>query len=135
MPDPMTADPDGPLLHEALDTLSLEFAGGGLQSRMRLLEPCALDLAYTRTMMGFLLWQPAPRRVVMIGLGGGSLAKFCHRHLKRTAIEVVENNPQVIALRGRFRIPRDSRRFAVVEADGAQFVRSGAAPCEVLLVD
>ena len=36
--------------------------------------PFALELDYTRCMMAFLLFHPAPRRALMIGLGGGSLA-------------------------------------------------------------
>ena len=37
-------------------------------------------------MMGFLLFKPQPRSIGMIGLGGGSLAKFCYRYLSRTRI-------------------------------------------------
>ena len=50
-------------------------------------------------MMGFLLFIPSPARILMVGLGGGSLAKFCFRHLPDAAIDVVEINPHVIALR------------------------------------
>ena len=53
--------------------------------------------------------------------GGGSLAKFCYRHLPDTCITVVEINPHVIALRDEFKVPPDDRRFRVVEADGVHF--------------
>jgi spermidine synthase len=102
---------------------------------MDLRHPDALELEYTRTMMGFLLFIPEPRSVTMVGLGGGSLAKFCHRHLPKTRIQVVEINPHVIALRDEFRVPRDSRRFSIVQGDGAAFVRSPPRPCDVLLLD
>ena len=36
----------------------------------------------------------------MIGLGGGSLVRFCHRHLPHSRMTVVEINPAVVALRG-----------------------------------
>jgi hypothetical protein len=86
-------------------------------------------------MMGFLLFIPEPRFMAMVGLGGGSLAKFCHRHLPKTRIQVVEINPYVIGLRDEFQVPPDSRRFAIVQGDGAAFVRSPASPCDVLLLD
>ena len=54
---------------------------GSVQSEMRIDDPDALVNEYTRKMMGFLLFCPEPRRVLMIGLGGGSLVKFCSRHL------------------------------------------------------
>lgn len=71
----------------------------------------------------------------MVGLGGGSLAKFCHRHLPEVQIEVVEINPHVIALRNEFQVPADSARFTVLHDDGARFVRERARPCDVLIVD
>ena len=124
-----------PYVHELPGSKALHFSISELQSRMRTDDPEALDLEYTRTMMGFLLFHPEPARLVMIGLGGGSLAKFCFRHLPQTRIEVVEINPHVIALRDEFEVPADDQRFQVVQADGASFVRQRLGHCEVLMVD
>ncbi len=114
---------------------SLQFDGLTVQSVMLLSEPDLLALDYTRAMMGFLLFRPAPEHIVMIGLGGGSLAKYCLRHLPQTRFTAVEINPEVIALRDRFGVPPDSKRFRVVCADGADFVRETAEAADVLLVD
>jgi spermidine synthase len=102
---------------------SLHFDLGETQSRMSLRDPDALVLKYTRTMMGCLLFNPAPERIAMIGLGGGSLAKFCHRHLPQAIIDVVEVNPRVLQLRDDFMIPPDDARLSIQLADGAEFVR------------
>lgn len=102
---------------------------------MTLSQPNELAVDYTRTMMGFLRLKPAPRHILMIGLGGGSLAKYCHQHLPDTHITVIEINPLVIALRGEFQVPADSERFQVVEADGADFLRDTEQVFDVLLVD
>ena len=114
---------------------SLHFTMGELQSRMNLLSPWQLDVDYTRTMMGFLLFKPAPARMAMVGLGGGSLAKFCYRQLPDSRILVVEINPHVIALRADFQVPEDDHRFQVIEADGAVFVASHTGAFDTLLVD
>lgn len=132
-PDPSTHVK--PFVYETLSRKALHFSICEIQSRMQLQDPFALDLEYTRTMMGFLLLRPEPRQIAMIGLGGGSLAKFCHRHLPRAHIEVVEINPHVIALRDEFHVPPDDRRFRVIQGDGARYVRSRATPCDVLVVD
>jgi len=92
-------------------------------------------VGYTRTMMAALLWQPNPHRIGMIGLGGGSQAKFIHRCLPEARLEVVENNAAVIALRDTFRLPEDGPRLAVIHGDGAQFVRERAGCFDILLVD
>ncbi|MBI3347359.1 MAG: transferase [Burkholderiales bacterium] len=136
MPD--TADPHPfvkPYVYETLDTRAMHFSICEIQSRMQVQHPHALDLAYTRTMMAFLLFVPRPRALAMIGLGGGSMAKFCHRQLPDTRIEVVEINPHVIALREQFQVPPDDARFQVRRGDGADFVRETHDRLDVLLVD
>ena len=75
---------------ESRGVRTLHVGGEAIQSSMRLEDPYALALDYTRCMMAFLLFHPEPRRALMIGLGGGSLAKFFHKFLKRTSIKVVE---------------------------------------------
>ncbi len=96
---------------------------------MRLDDPHALIALYTRKMMAFLLFLPAPRQVLMIGLGGGSLAKFCHRHLPCSRISVVEISAEVIALRDQFMVPADDERFEIIHDDGARFIaNSGMRP-------
>ena len=116
-------------------SLSLHFTLGELQSRMRLDSPCALEVDYTRTMMGFLLFNPAPGHIGMIGLGGGSIAKFCHRFLPASRMTVLEINPHVIALRSDFQVPPDDERFTVIAADGAMYLQTQAMRYDVLLVD
>jgi len=124
-----------PFVYESLNSKAMHFSISEIQSRMQIGDPHALDLEYTRTMMGFLLFKPDPRSIAMIGLGGGSLAKFCYRHLPQARIQVVEINPHVIALRDEFQVPADDERFTVERGDGARFVRWRAAHCDVLMVD
>ncbi len=106
-----------------------------IQSRMHLRRPDALELEYTRMVMGWLMLRPAAQALAMIGLGGGSIAKFCHRHLPRTSMVVVEIDPRVLALREAFCVPPDDARFRVVEGDGAQFVATTDQRFDVLMVD
>lgn len=124
-----------PYIQQTLTTKALHFSISELQSRMDIRRPDALDLEYTRLMMGFLLLVPVPARLAMIGLGGGSIAKFCHLHLTTTHVCVVEINPHVIALRDDFKVPPDGPRFGVLVGDGAEFVRQPPGAVDVLLVD
>lgn len=113
----------------------LKFAGSVTQSRMRTFQPHHLLVPYTRTMMASLLLRPRPRLIGMIGLGGGSQAKFCHRQLPDTRVEVAENNPGVVAMRHRFRIPADDARLQVFVEDGQTFLRARRGRYDILLVD
>lgn len=124
-----------PYILETASERRLHFTPHAAQSRMRLAEPDALICAYTRKMMAFLLFKPNPRNIVMVGLGGGSLAKFCHRHLRETRISIVEIDARVIALREEFCIPADDDRFRVVCDDGARYISRLAGCIDVLMVD
>ncbi|MYN30755.1 transferase spermidine synthase [Duganella sp. CY42W] len=106
-----------------------------VQSEMRLSRPDQLVLSYNRAMMCFVLFQPQPQHIVMVGLGGGSLAKFCYRYLPQSRITVLELDPAVIALRDQFAIPRDDARFRVVQADAVEYMPALARSADVLLVD
>ena len=104
-----------------------------VQSGMRLADPWALDFSYTRLAMAFLLFNPAPRKILLLGLGGGSLSKFCHRHLPEADLTTVEIDADVIALREEFLVPADGPNFHVVQDDAARFVaREGGFDAIVL---
>lgn len=124
-----------PYLIERDGRLALQFDALCLQSEMNIEDPDQLVFSYTRAMMSFLLLEPSPKRIAMIGLGGGSLAKYCYRYLPQTEITVVEINPDVIALRNEFAIPADNDRFKVVLGDGAEFVKEQNHLFDVLMVD
>jgi spermidine synthase len=102
---------------------------------MRIDEPVALQMFYTRAMMSFLLFHTHPRALLLLGLGGGSLAKYCHVHLPEARIVVVESNADVLALRNEFAVPRDDDRFHVVEGDAGAFVFACRDRYDVVLMD
>ncbi|WP_426175662.1 fused MFS/spermidine synthase [Massilia sp. TWR1-2-2] len=131
-----SSPPSPPLVRTLGDVRTLEFMPGNVQSEMRLSRPGRLMLAYSRAMMCFALFVPRPRHIVMVGLGGGSLAKFCYRHFPSARISVIELRADVIALRAQFCVPADDDRFRVVHADAAAWIaQAGAGSIDVLVVD
>jgi len=119
---------------ESRGVRELHIGGEAIQSAMRLDDPYALALEYTRCMMAFLLFHPEPRRALMIGLGGGSLAKFLHRHLPRLALRVRELDERVIAAaRAFFHVPPDDARLAIEHGDGLEALAPEC--CDLLVVD
>jgi spermidine synthase len=102
---------------------------------MRASDPGFLVLSYTRTMTAFRLFHEQPERIAMIGLGGGSIAKWCYEHFPTADITVIEISAQVISLREQFLIPADDERFRVICGDGADYVASTEDSPTVLLVD
>lgn len=112
----------------------LHVGGEAIQSAMRLDDPFALELDYTRCMMAFLLFHPEPRRALMIGLGGGSLAKFFHRRLPSLRTHAVEYDERVIATaRSLFHVPPDDARLTIEHGDGVEALAPEC--CDLLVVD
>jgi len=119
---------------DARGVRTLHVGGEAIQSSMRIDDPFALALDYTRCMMAFLLFHPDPRRALMIGLGGGSLAKFFHKRLRTTSTRVVELDPHVVAAaRQHFALPPDDARLSVEIGDGAEALAPEC--CDVLVLD
>lgn len=128
-----------PLVRTEGDRRTLEFTPGDIQSAMRLSRPHALVLSYARAMMCFPLFVPHPGHILMVGLGGGSMAKFCRRRFPACRITVLELRADVIALREQFLVPPDDERLRVIHADAAEWMaaaaRAGGAIADVIVVD
>ena len=119
---------------DARGVRTLHVGGEAIQSAMRLDDPFALALDYTRCMMAFLLFVPAPRQALMIGLGGGSLAKFFHRNLKTTKVRAVELDARIVqAARAQFHLPANDARLQVEVGDGREVLSPEC--CDVLMLD
>src|SRR5205814_8924110 len=87
---------------------TLHVGGEAIQSAMRIDDPHALALDYTRCMMAFLLFHPEPREALMIGLGGASLPTFSHKTIRKSKVRVVEVDPRVVAAaRAHLELPPD----------------------------
>jgi spermidine synthase len=125
----------GAYLRRSWRFLELQFEGAVTQTRMLRWAPDVLWVAYTRSMLAALWLHPAPRRIGIVGLGGGAQVKFLHRHLPQARLDVVENDAGVLALREAFRIPPDDTRLCVAHGDGAAWLRRHAGAFDVLLVD
>ncbi|GAA5786762.1 polyamine aminopropyltransferase [Chitiniphilus shinanonensis] len=101
----------------------LHFGQDDTQSAMRVADPLELVLAYTRCAFGLLLFVEPPREMVLIGLGGGSIAKWVHHKLPQTRLTCVELHSQVVNVaRSMFHLPQDDERLSVQVADGTAHV-------------
>ncbi len=111
------------------------FTKKSVQSAMKINAPDELLCGYTSAMMAFLLINPAPQHILMIGLGGGSLVKFCYRHLPACRITVLEIDADVIALRSQFMVPPDDARLEIIHADAITYLAQQRLQVDVILLD
>lgn len=115
---------------------SLHLGGSMIQSSMRLAAPNNLELLYTQCMMGFLLFHPDPAHILMIGLGGGSLAKFIHHKMLETKTTVIEINPQIVTTAHHyFALPAEDDRLQIIVAEGSEYIARQASGADILMID
>ncbi len=121
---------------EKFGVRSLHIGSDTVQSAMRIARPMDLELAYTRSMMACLLFLEEPRDVLMVGLGGGSVAKYVRHHFPSARVKVLELNPQVVAIaRQCFLVPPDDPRFEVIIGDGAEYMARTDIAADLIMVD
>ena len=129
-------DEETAYVSERFGVRTLHIGSDTVQSAMRLERPNDLELSYTRSMMAFLLFVPTPRRALLIGLGGGSVAKFMFHRLPSVHMKAIEVSAQVAAIaRNYFYVPANDPRLEVIIADGAEYIAREDAAADAVIVD
>lgn len=130
-------------ISEAKGIRYLHLGTDWIQGAMRIRKPWDLELIYTREMMLPLLlrqrhWpQGYPRRILIIGMGAGSVLKFLYRHCPNSHLTVVEISPAVVAAaQCHFQAPSADKRLKIVTQDAAEFVLSDdSKPYDLVILD
>lgn len=105
----------------------LHFGSQWIQGAMRIRSPDRLELEYLQRMMAWLLFVEKPAQMLQVGIGAGSLIRFCHRRLPATSITAVEISARVLAVAAQsFGLPPESERLKLAIDDGAGWVARAA---------
>jgi spermidine synthase len=105
------------------------------QSEANLADPDDLPLLYTRAFTLAAIYPPQIKRVLVLGLGGGSIPVYFHRFLPEAVIDVVEVDPGIIAAAKKYFGLRETSRLHLIESDGRVFLNRHPEPYDVILVD
>lgn len=94
-----------------------------LQSCMYKAAHDRLVFPYTRAVMAGLLVQPAPERILILGLGGGSIPRVLRKVLPRARIEIAEIDEAVVQVAADWFDFAPDGNVQVRVRDGRQLVR------------
>lgn len=129
-------DNESVYISEKFGVRTLHIGSDTVQSAMRIARPNDLEVSYTRSMMAFLLFKPALREVLMVGLGGGSLTKFIYHRLPHAHITAIEVNPRVVDVaRQYFFVPENDARLDIIVTDGADYLQRNGVNADVIVID
>jgi len=106
-----------------------------LQSAMTLKDPTALRLIYSRyTSLGFTFRADA-KKMLLIGLGGGSIPKKLNKEFPNMEIDAVELDPEVIKLaKDHFNI-KEGKQLRLHAQDGRLFLTRTQTQYDIIMLD
>lgn len=98
------------------------------ETQIDLSRPHALLIPYTRAMfVSHLLRPSAPRRCLLVGLGGGAMVHFLARHFPQTELDAVEIDPVVVEIAAEWFGTRPGPRTRIHTADGFVYLAEAKA--------
>jgi spermidine synthase len=108
-----------------------------VESRLSLVDPLALLSEYTQAMLLALVWQPRPRHILLLGLGGGRLQMVLHHYLENASLYTAELDPVVIKVARRFFGFAPDERQHIAVKDGREYLRGvpSEAPYDLVFLD
>ncbi len=115
---------------------SLHFGrDSGFQSVVKVGDPDHIELPYARTMLVGLAFVDTPRRMLVVGLGGGTIPAFLHEHYPEAMIDVVEIDPDVAMVARKYFGFLEDAGLAVHVEDGRAFIERCAQPYDLIFLD
>ena len=108
---------------------------GARQSVVKVGDPDHLELPYARAMPVGLAFVPKPERILIVGLGGGTVPGFLHKHYPQATIDVVDIDPDVVHVAKRFFGFREDATLHAHVADGRRFIEECRNPYDLIFLD
>lgn len=97
--------------------------GAHNQSCKDLRQPQRLVFDYTRKVMMSLLLKPEPKRILIVGLGGGSLPMALHEMLPQSTITTVEIDPAVTKAARKYFDYQENAQVITETADARVYIK------------
>jgi len=115
---------------------TLRFGADGVsQSVVKAADPRHLELAYARVLPACLAFVQKTERVLIVGLGGGSLPRFFHSHFPEMDIDVVEIDQGVVDVARTYCGFVEDARMRVHVEDGRDFIESARTGYDLIILD
>jgi len=108
---------------------------GGYQSVAKPGDADQLQLPYSHMMLVGLASVEEPAKILIIGLGGGSIPAFLHKRYPKTRIDCVDIDPEVIAVARVFFGFKEDETLKAHAADGRKFIEETAEQYDLIFLD
>jgi predicted membrane-bound spermidine synthase len=122
--------------HESFLRLSSRYKGYDYyESVIDLKDPDALPVLVNRIMPVALAYPQEIKRILMIGLGGGSVSTYLGRAMPDAQIDVVELDPGVVAAGKKYFGLHETDKVRFIESDGRVYLNRHKDTYDLILLD
>lgn len=108
---------------------------GTQETRMSLTDPLQGHFEYTEFFHTPWVWNRDIKRVLALGLGGGSIQRAYQHYYTNVMLDSVEMDPVVIQVAKEFFHVKESPNHKIHHHDGRTFLQRGREAYDVILVD
>jgi len=105
------------------------------ESVSNLLDPDDLPLPYAQVMTIAAIYPETARKILMLGLGGGSISTYLGRFMPEAAVTTVEIDPGVITVAKTYFGLRETERIRYRAGDGRVFLSRNDELYDLILLD
>jgi spermidine synthase len=117
-------------------TMSFQLKGWDYtESVVNLSDPDELPIRYTQVMTLATIYPPAPSKILMLGLGGGSISTYLGRALPEAEITTVELDPGVIGAAKKYFGVVETARMRYRAGDARVFLNRNTELYDLILID
>ena len=109
--------------------------GGARQTLAKPGQPEYLGFAYTKVAFAALALVEEPRRIMVVGIGGGTMPMFLRRYYPNAVIDAVDIDPDVVHVAKEFFGFREDERMKAHVGDGRAFVENVREPYDIIFLD
>lgn len=106
-----------------------------IESMIDLARPQDLLIEYTQFMFLSYAHQPEPKRVLIVGLGGGSMVHFLRKYDPKVIVDVVEIDKSIIEVADKYFDVRTAGNVNIIQADGFKYLADTKERYDVIYMD
>jgi spermidine synthase len=121
-------------VYDFAGTRTLSF-NGSWETTMSLTNPLTGHFEYTEYFQMPWLWNQDIKRVLMVGLGGGSTPRAYQHYYPNVMVDMVEIDPKVVEVAKKYFTVAESPTFKININDGRVFLRQSTNTYDVILMD
>lgn len=106
-----------------------------VESTLDISSPQTLFLLYTQKMFASFLIGDMPKKVLLAGLGGGSMVHFTNYYFPKIQMDIVEIDPEIIKISKEYFALKENKMNKIILADIYQFLKNSKNSYDVIFMD